>query len=139
MAKPKEYQVSLARLAVDSGADIVMGHHPHTPQPIEIYKGVPILYSLGNFSFGSYSRNSRIGLMALAFMGKSGRCERLEIYPILVDNYEVNFRPRMITGLEGQQVFDPLVKDISSDQAEVSWDGKKGIIVPQLDSSLGPQ
>jgi poly-gamma-glutamate capsule biosynthesis protein CapA/YwtB (metallophosphatase superfamily) len=47
-----ELQQTVARAAVDSGADIVAGAHPHTPQGIEFYKGGVILYSLGNFSFG---------------------------------------------------------------------------------------
>jgi poly-gamma-glutamate synthesis protein (capsule biosynthesis protein) len=40
-----------ARLAIDLGADCVVGHHPHVPQPVEIYRGKPIFYSLGNFLF----------------------------------------------------------------------------------------
>ncbi len=43
--------VGLARLAVDLGADCVIGHHPHVVQPVEIYRGKPIFYSLGNFLF----------------------------------------------------------------------------------------
>lgn len=129
MEEPKEYQVNLARLAVDSGADLVVGHHPHVPQPVEIYRGVPILYSLGNFSFGSYSRNARFGLMARVEFTPEGRCARVEIYPLLVDNTEVAFRPRILTGLEGQRVFDPLVRGIAEEAAEVRWEGDKGVII----------
>ena len=132
MTTPKEYQVDLAHLAIDSGASLVVGHHPHVPQPIDVYRGVPILYSLGNFSFGSYSRRSGVGLMAVAVFEPSGAWSHLEVYPLLVDNYEVHFSPRPITGLEGQRIFDPLVKGISSDQATALWDGKKGVIEPKL-------
>lgn len=45
-------QKSIARYAVDRGADLVLGHHPHNLQGIEKYKGVYIVYSLGNFCFG---------------------------------------------------------------------------------------
>lgn len=130
MTEPKDYQVDLAHLAIDSGASLVVGHHPHVAQPIEVYRGVPILYSLGNFAFGSYSKRSRVGLMAVAWFEEDGRCSRLEIYPLLVDNYEVHFSPRPITGLEGQRIFDPLVKDIGRDQASALWDGEKGVIIP---------
>ena len=41
-ADPKKYQVDFAHHAINSGADVVLGHHPHVPQPIEIYKGKPI-------------------------------------------------------------------------------------------------
>jgi poly-gamma-glutamate capsule biosynthesis protein CapA/YwtB (metallophosphatase superfamily) len=130
MTEPKEYQVDLAHLAIDSGAALVVGHHPHVPQPIDVYRGVPILYSLGNFSFGSYSKRSRVGLMAIARFEEDGRCSLLEVYPLLVDNYEVNFSPQPITGLEGQRIFDPLVKEIDPGEASALWDGEKGVIVP---------
>ena len=132
MSEPKEYQVDLAHLAIDHGAALVVGHHPHVAQPIEVYRGVPILYSLGNFSFGSYSKRSRVGLMAVARFEEDGRISLLEVYPLLVDNYEVNFSPRPITGLEGQRIFDPLVKGIDPTQASALWDGEKGVIVPKL-------
>ncbi len=45
------HQQALARLAVDAGADFVVGAHPHVIQPDEIYRGKPIVYSLGNFVF----------------------------------------------------------------------------------------
>ena len=132
MSEPKEYQVDLAHLAIDHGAALVVGHHPHVAQPIEVYRGVPILYSLGNFSFGSYSKRSRVGLMAVARFEEDGRISLLEVYPLLVDNYDVSFSPRLIKGLEGQRIFDPLVKGIGRDQASVWWDGEKGVIVPKL-------
>ena len=50
--RPTEVQVELAHAAIDAGADIVWGSHPHVLQPIETYNGGIIYYSLGNFSFG---------------------------------------------------------------------------------------
>ncbi|HRH30896.1 MAG TPA: CapA family protein [Candidatus Paceibacterota bacterium] len=47
-------QEKLAKSAIDAGADIVIGHHPHVTQDIEIYKGKIIVYSLGNFIFDQY-------------------------------------------------------------------------------------
>ncbi|MDF1536616.1 MAG: CapA family protein [bacterium] len=130
MTEPKDYQVELARVAVDSGASLVVGHHPHVPQPIDVYRGAPVMYSLGNFSFGSLSKRSRVGILAVAQFTEGGRCELLEIYPLLVDNYEVNFTPRPITGLDGQRIFDPLVKGIGREVASAEWDGQKGVIIP---------
>ena len=49
---PNMDQVTIARAAIDAGADIVYGHHPHVLQKIEQYKDGIIFYSLGNFSFG---------------------------------------------------------------------------------------
>ncbi|MDR7855599.1 CapA family protein [Tissierella sp.] len=50
---PRKEEMDLAKKLVDAGADIIMGHHPHVLQGIEIYNGKPIFYSLGNFVFGS--------------------------------------------------------------------------------------
>ena len=48
---PTERQIKMGRLAADSGADLVIGHHSHRINPIEEYNGVYICYSLGNFCF----------------------------------------------------------------------------------------
>src|SRR5262249_44190868 len=48
---PLQRQPLLAHLAIDAGADFVVGAHPHVRQATEIYKGKPIVYSLGNFVF----------------------------------------------------------------------------------------
>lgn len=50
---PEDYQRSLGKQYIDAGADMVIGSHPHVLQGIEYYKGKPIVYSLGNFVFGS--------------------------------------------------------------------------------------
>lgn len=50
---PKEYQKTMGRRYIDAGADLVIGSHPHVLQPVEYYNEKPIVYSLGNFVFGS--------------------------------------------------------------------------------------
>ncbi len=55
---PTSNQIRMGRLAVDAGADLVLGHHSHRMQPIEQYKGVYICYSLGNFCFSGNSKPS---------------------------------------------------------------------------------
>ena len=55
---PTNNQIKLGRLAVDSGADLVVGHHSHRINPIECYNGVYICYSLGNFCFAGNSKPS---------------------------------------------------------------------------------
>lgn len=49
---PEEDQVELAHAAIDAGAHLVIGHHPHVLQGVEVYRGRYIVYSLGNFCFG---------------------------------------------------------------------------------------
>lgn len=50
---PKDYQRTMGKQYIDAGADLVIGSHPHVLQGIEYYQGKPIVYSLGNFIFGS--------------------------------------------------------------------------------------
>lgn len=52
---PSERQTKLARKMIAAGADIVVGSHPHVVQGAEIYRGKPIIYSLGNFVFDSFT------------------------------------------------------------------------------------
>lgn len=55
---PNDTQKMLAHLAIDEGADLVIGHHPHVLQGVEKYNGKYIAYSLGNFCFGGNSNPS---------------------------------------------------------------------------------
>lgn len=60
---PDNNQTTLGRIAIDEGADLVCGHHPHVLQGIETYKGRNIVYSLGNFCFGGNSSPSDMDTM----------------------------------------------------------------------------
>ena len=60
---PDSNQTILGRIAIDEGADLVCGHHPHVLQGIETYKGRNIVYSLGNFCFGGNSSPSDMDTM----------------------------------------------------------------------------
>ncbi len=60
---PDNNQTQLGRMAIDEGADLVVGHHPHVLQGIEKYKGKYIVYSLGNFCFGGNSYPSDMDTM----------------------------------------------------------------------------
>ena len=60
---PDENQVTLAKLAIDNGADLVVGHHAHVLQGVTTYKGKTIAYGLGNFCFGGNSSPSDMDTM----------------------------------------------------------------------------
>ncbi len=51
---PDDFQKAFAKMAIDAGADLIIGHHPHVVQPLEKYKNGWIIYSLGNFVFDQY-------------------------------------------------------------------------------------
>lgn len=70
-----EYMEEIGRAAVDAGADVVMGHGPHFSLPVEVYKGKPIFYGLGSFSFhtghGGIKHGNWVGQVArLQFEGR---------------------------------------------------------------------
>lgn len=103
----RPYQSLLAHAAIDAGADVVIGHHPHILQGIEYYRDGLILYSLGNFTFGSRTQHARTSVVAnIAF--KNGKFSRLEMTPINVDNFEVDFQPQLLTGQKAEAVYAEL-------------------------------
>lgn len=107
MDTPKQYQRDLARLSIDSGADLVLGHHPHILQGMEIYKGKLIAYSLGNFAFGSRSRKCTESVMLEVRLAKTGAGEA-RIIPVCVDNLKTGFQPSIASGEAGRAILENL-------------------------------
>ncbi|MFZ3072886.1 MAG: CapA family protein [Thermodesulfobacteriota bacterium] len=99
--EPRQYQRDLGRLAIESGAKLVIGHHPHIMQGVETYKGGLILYSLGNFVFGFYGSNTVEGLLAKAVFEEEGGAWNVtyaDLVPIDVNNRRVFFKPKAFEG-----------------------------------------
>lgn len=94
---PKDYQLDVARASIDAGADAVIGHHPHVLQGIEIINGKPVLYSLGNYAFGSSSNSARDSALA-RFTIEEGQIRGLELVPLHVHNKFVDYNPQVSTG-----------------------------------------
>ena len=71
-----DYMTEIAHAAIEAGADIVIGHGPHYSLPAEMYRGKPILYGLGSFSFhtghGGRRHGDWIGMMAQVEIGSGG-------------------------------------------------------------------
>jgi poly-gamma-glutamate capsule biosynthesis protein CapA/YwtB (metallophosphatase superfamily) len=107
MTAAKDYQVELGHKAIDWGADLVLGHHPHVLQELELYQGRIIAYSLGNFVFGSESNNTNASIiLLLTFKGKI--LSRVEAVPLDVNNYRVKYRPRILLGKPARGVLDSI-------------------------------
>lgn len=103
----RDYQTRLGHVAIDAGASAVIGHHPHILQGIEQYKDGIILYSLGNFTFGSYSmKSARSAVAQLRF--RNARLQSVRLFPINVNNFEVQFQPQPLTGGAADAVIDEL-------------------------------
>ncbi len=103
----RDYQVQLAHAAIDAGANAVVGHHPHVLQGVEHYKQGVILYSLGNFAFGSFSNTATRSVIAqLTFRDR--QWNELRLVPINVKNAEVVFQPRPLAGRDAAEVVEQL-------------------------------
>jgi poly-gamma-glutamate capsule biosynthesis protein CapA/YwtB (metallophosphatase superfamily) len=105
---PKKYQKDYAYLAIDNGADLVLGHHPHVLQGLEIYKNRLIAYSLGNFSFASYSAKATESIILKTHLSEAGLFYA-KVIPISVNNSEVAFQPKPLTGAAADTVMAHLI------------------------------
>lgn len=110
--RPHQPQIDFAYAAIDDGADIVIGAHPHWIQIFEQYKGKYIFYSLGNFIFDQeWSRDTKEGLTLKITLdsrksptpgNSKTRVEQIELIPVVIENYST---PRPATEQEAQQIF----------------------------------
>lgn len=99
-------QKSIAHSLIDSGADVVFGHHPHVIEPVEIYKGKAIFYSLGNFVFDQSGFEENRGLGA----GVEFRTDTqvFTLFPYVLKK----FAPEFLTGDEKDEFCVTYLKDI---------------------------
>lgn len=102
--RPQEYQRTMGKQYIDAGADLVIGSHPHVLQGIEYYKGKPIVYSLGNFVFGS-----SIPRTALLTVEWDGEGTRLFLTPAVSSGGYT----RMVTDAAGREAFYQYMTKIS--------------------------
>jgi len=91
---------SLARRIIDSGADIILGHHPHVPQGIEIYNHRYIVYSMGNLIFGHNHEYWTDNIMIEATFSKQ-QIENFNVYPIAGRGTDLS-QPFLLTGDRGK-------------------------------------
>ena len=84
--EPKPSQRELARHLIDAGASAVVGAHPHVTQTVEVYKGRPIVYSLGNFVFDYYPADPPVwtGWVVRITFHHSGETD-LEMFVLQID------------------------------------------------------
>lgn len=112
---PQNSQVSLAHDAIDMGADIVIGHHPHVLQGIETYKGRKIAYSMGNFCFGGNQnpRDKDTMILRQSFTVKGGEVieyGELEVIPCSISSTASrnNYQPTPAEGSERDRIAEKI-------------------------------
>lgn len=106
-AELRPYQRLLGRAAIEAGAAAVIGHHPHVLQGVERYRDGVILYSLGNFVFGSYDPKATRSAIATLSL-RNGRVYQVALQPIDVNNFDVVFQPRLLSGRAADEVVENL-------------------------------
>lgn len=134
---PKDYQRRMGRLAVDLGAALVVGHHPHVLQGIEVYHGGLIAYSLGNFAFGSYSKSSVDSAILLVALDRQGPLFAW-IYPVNVNNYEVAFQTRPRAGSDAARVLNDLRRYSAPFGTTIASEGDRGVITIRREEAAPP-
>lgn len=100
---PNEQQKEFAREAIDSGAKLVLGHHPHVVQSTEKYNNGYIIYSMGNLVFDQmWSQETREGLIVKCkFINSS--LDQLEFLPIIIEDYS---QPRLASEAESEKILN---------------------------------
>lgn len=84
---PNNFQKEIAAQAVNSGADLIIGHHPHVVQPIEVIDNTPIVYSHGNLIFDQpWSEETKKGIM-VKFIFSGIKLQSYETIPIYMQNF----------------------------------------------------
>lgn len=107
-------QRSLARAAIDAGAALVLGGHPHVLQGVEFYQGVPVIYSLGNFIFDLDDDDRRqpglpsvLSVIFRVTLDRSG-VRSVRPLPVLIDQQDG--RPAPVSGAEARPIYERLYR-----------------------------
>jgi poly-gamma-glutamate synthesis protein (capsule biosynthesis protein) len=90
-SEPSDTQKQIAKKLISHGADAILGHHPHVIQPMEIYQGKPIFYSLGNFIFDQTLRETTQGIGAGIVFNSDNTIDAY-IYPYKI----INLKPTLL-------------------------------------------
>ena len=141
-----DYQIEVGHALIDAGADVIVGHHPHSLQQVEVYRGKPIFYSLGNFIFHhnqgpvrdtAVSRNAPYAVsvnrrdrnwsetvIAVADIAGAGIVS-YTLHPALLDEAG---NPHLLAGAEAQAVIGRLAA--MSPRAQITWRDGCGYLPP---------
>jgi len=124
---PNSTQKNLAHYAIDHGADLIVGHHPHVVQGIEEYKGKFIVYSLGNFMFGGNKnpKDKDTFVFQQTFHLNNGiltNQKEIKVVPFSISSVSSrnNYQPLFLKGSEEQRVKKKII-DVSNKIHGSSW------------------
>jgi poly-gamma-glutamate capsule biosynthesis protein CapA/YwtB (metallophosphatase superfamily) len=127
--EPAEYQQTVAHAVIDAGADLVVGHHPHVLQPVEVYNGRPIFYSLGNFAFDWEKMQGRHldGIVARVRIGRNG-IDEVRIVPVQRNPADNLIRVCHAQNDEPGRAIAQRLRDLSGDRATFELEGGEIVV-----------
>lgn len=114
--KQSNLQKKVAHYAIDNGADLILGHHPHVLQGIEVYNGKYIVYSLGNFSFGGNKnppdKDTMVFNITFTYEDETMTDTDVVIYPASVSSVanKNDYKPTLLEGAEYTRVLSKIAK-----------------------------
>lgn len=123
-----DYQRQMGRMAIDAGADAVIGHHPHSLQPLDFHNGKPIFYCIGNFhhALGAADFPSNSAIFEVSFDTQGGKSE-VRVYPL---SLEKGSHPVSL-GLDDHRSVETLaVLRLEGASVEPSADGRAFVATP---------
>ena len=132
-AAPDSSQRQIAVRAAESGSCLVVGHHPHVVQGWDLVGGVPVVYSLGNCSFGgtTHAKDSDALVLQAVLSFEQGRLTRvtLRFFPVSItsDSRYNNYAPRLLSGGDAERVLEKMRRSTGRDPG--AWSDETGAAV----------
>ena len=123
-----QYMTEIGHTAIDAGADIVIGHGPHFSLPVELYRGKPIFYGLGSFSFhtghGGHRHGDWLGMMVRA------QCDRERISRLTFQfvRHDAQNRTILRSLADEAAAFDQIAQESKALGAELAADGDEAVV-----------
>lgn len=130
---PDAYQEQIVSRAEACGCDLVIGHHPHVLQGLAMVGSMPVVYSLGNCSFGgtTYAKDPDALAVRAELTFREGKPAGMDLtfYPISItsDSHYNNYSPRLLSGEEAEKVLKKMAETTGTDPGKRNPDGSATI------------
>ena len=121
--KPNRPQINFAHAAIDNGADLIIGHHPHVIQTMETYKGKYIFYSLGNFIFDMYEKEPTKESLILKIYFTKNDIAKISLLPVYMEKLA---QPSITSKDKSNEILKKLEFPLS-DQIIYTWDSNSNL------------
>ncbi|MEL7563838.1 MAG: CapA family protein [Dehalobacterium sp.] len=132
---PEDYQRDIAHQLIDAGADVILGHHPHCLQGVEIYQGGLIAYSLGNFVFDqNWSDKTREGLLLSLKMNPT-EILQAELLPIFINDGQ----PVVAEDDQGKKILERAYHISEKLGTKFILNEEKGVIISKVQDQVPEQ